>query len=50
MLEQKLPEVIAAKTSQFFTVPAVSVRRARNVLQQLPVEQAAGVEEMARAA
>ncbi len=50
MLEQKLPEVIAGRTSQFFTVPAVSVARARVVLEQMPVEQEAGSSEMARAA
>ena len=31
-LESKLPEVIAARTSQFFTIPAVPVGRARDVL------------------
>jgi hypothetical protein len=37
----KLPEVIAARTSQFFTVPAVSVARARNVIQQMPADEVA---------
>jgi hypothetical protein len=48
-LEQKLPDVIAGRTSQFFTVPAVSVQRARNVLEQLP-DQVACDSEMAKAA
>ena len=33
MLEMKLPEVIAARRTQFFTCPAVPVGRARNVLE-----------------
>ena len=49
-VETKVGTVIDARSSQFFTIPAVPVRRARDVLEQLPVEQAAGVEEMAEAA
>src|ERR1017187_5407051 len=37
-VEHKLPDVIAGRTSQFFTIPAVSVQRARDVLELLPVE------------
>jgi hypothetical protein len=44
-----LGTIINARSSHYFTVPAVSVAKARNVLEQVPVEQAA-VEEMARAA
>src|ERR1035437_474902 len=43
-VECKLGTIIAGRTTQYFTVPAVSVQRARNVLEQVPVEQAAGVE------
>jgi hypothetical protein len=32
-LEAKLPEVIAGRTSQYFTLPAVPVQRARDVLE-----------------
>ena len=49
-MEHKLPDVIAGRTSQYFTIPAVSVARARDVLEQLPVEQAEVDSEMARAA
>jgi hypothetical protein len=49
-LEMKLPEVIAGRTSQYFTVPATPVSRARAVLERLPVKQAAVFGEMARAA
>jgi len=49
MLECKLPEVIASRTAQYFTCPAVSVARARGVLAGVP-DQVADVEEMARAA
>src|ERR1035437_9585121 len=35
-LEMKLGAVIDARSSQFFTCPAVSVARARAVLEQLP--------------
>jgi hypothetical protein len=38
------------RSMQYFTVPATPVARARAVLEQLPVEQAAGVDELARAA
>jgi transcriptional regulator with XRE-family HTH domain len=31
-LEHKLPDVIAGRTAQFFTIPAVPVQRAREVL------------------
>lgn len=40
-LECKLGQIIDGRSVQFFTCPAVSVQRARNVLEQLPVEQAA---------
>jgi hypothetical protein len=46
VLESKLRTVIDA----VFIVPAISVQRARNILEQLPVEQAAVDSEMARAA
>jgi hypothetical protein len=49
-VECKLGQIIDQRASQFFTVPAVSVARARGVLEQLPVEQAAMDSEMARAA
>jgi hypothetical protein len=49
-LESKLGQIIDSRTSQYFTVPAVSVQRARDVLEQLSVEQAAVDSEMARAA
>jgi hypothetical protein len=48
-LEFKLGEVIQGRTSQYFTVRATPVQRARSILEQLP-EQAAVVEEVARAA
>ena len=46
-LECKLSDVIASRTAQYFTVPAVSVQRVRRVLEGLPEPVAA---EMARAA
>ena len=46
MLEFKLHEVIASRTAQYFTITAVSVARARGVLEGLPEP----VAEMARAA
>jgi hypothetical protein len=48
-LEMKLPEVIAARTSQFFTCPATPVARAREVLEELPEDEVAveAVEERA---
>jgi hypothetical protein len=49
-LECKLGTVIDHRSYQFFTVPAVSVARARSVMEQLPIEQAAGESEVARAA
>jgi len=48
-LECKLGAIIDGRASQFFTVTAVPVQRARAVLERMPVEQAAE-EEMARAA
>jgi hypothetical protein len=42
-LECKLPDVIAGRTSQVFTCPAVPVARARGILEQLPmVKRASG--------
>ena len=31
-VEHKLPDVIAGRTAQYFTIPAVSVQRARDIL------------------
>ena len=39
-LENKLGAIIDQRTSQYFTIPAVSVRRVEKVLEQLPVEPA----------
>ena len=39
-LEANLGRVIEGRTSQFFTVPAVSVRRVQKVMEQMPVEAA----------
>lgn len=50
MLEAKLGTIIDQRASQYFTVPAVSVARARGILERLPVEQEAVDSEMARAA
>lgn len=47
--ECKLGQIIDRRSAQFFTCPAVSVARARGVLEQLP-EQVAVDSEMARAA
>jgi transcriptional regulator with XRE-family HTH domain len=49
-VECKLGTIIDRRASQYFTVAAVPVSRARSVLEQMPDEQAASVEEMARAA
>jgi len=49
-LECKMGQIIDSRTSQYFTVPAVSAQRARNVLEQVPLDQAADGSEMARAA
>lgn len=48
-LECKLGQIIDGRSMQYFTVPAVSVARARSVLEQLP-DQVAGNSEMAQAA
>ena len=37
-LECKLGTIIENRTAQYFTVPAVSLRRVQGVLEQLPVE------------
>ena len=37
-LETKLGTIIENRTAQYFTVPAVSVRRVESILTQLPVE------------
>ena len=46
-LECKLGTIIDQRASQYFTVPAVSVQRAREVLEGMPEERG---EEMERAA
>lgn len=40
-LEQRLPEVIAGRTAQYFTVQAVSVQRARSIIEQMAEDEVA---------
>jgi len=49
-LECKLGTIIDQRASQYFTVPATPVSRARNVLEQMPVDRVASDSEMAQAA
>jgi transcriptional regulator with XRE-family HTH domain len=50
-VECKLGQIIDQRASQYFTVPAVSVARARGVLGQLSVDRVAALDaEMAQAA
>ena len=48
-LECKLGAIVENRTSQYFTIPAVSVRRVQGVLEQLPVEPVESTQNVERA-
>jgi transcriptional regulator with XRE-family HTH domain len=49
-LERQRGTIIDGRTSQFFTIPAVPVARARNVIEQLPTDEVAAVSQADQAA
>jgi hypothetical protein len=50
MVECKLGTILDNRSSQFFTCPAVSVQRARAVIEQLPEDEVAAEAVVERAA